>query len=86
MGHLGLDFRFLLEFSFQDITWQDEHSAPFSWETRVSRIKFRFACSFEKNCIVVYFSFSLWTRKAAALLLVGPERQREGGAGDEGAG
>ena len=39
---LGLDFRFILEFLFQDITWQDEHSAPFSWETRVSWIKFRF--------------------------------------------
>ena len=71
-----MDFRFLLEFSFQDITWQDEHSAPFSWETRVSWVKFRFACSFKKNCIV-YFSFSLWTQKAAAPLLVGPERRQE---------
>uniref|UniRef100_H0XQW9 Chromosome 1 open reading frame 198 n=3 Tax=Otolemur garnettii TaxID=30611 RepID=H0XQW9_OTOGA len=24
----------ILEFVFQDLTWQDEHSAPFSWETR----------------------------------------------------
>lgn len=46
---LGLGFTLILEFLFQDITWQDEHSAPFSWETRVSWIKFRFVCPFKKE-------------------------------------
>lgn len=46
---LGLCFTFILEFLFQDITWQDEHSAPFSWETRVSWIKFGFVCPFKRE-------------------------------------
>lgn len=53
---LGLYFRLILEFLFQDITWQDEHSAPFSWETRVSWIKFRFVCPCKKLLCYVFFS------------------------------
>lgn len=79
MGCLGLYFRFLLEFSFQDITWQDEHSAPFSWETRVSWIKFRFACPFKKNCIVTYFSSDGLRRQQPR---TGGNREEGEGAGD----
>lgn len=34
---------------FQDITWQDEHSAPFSWETKVNKQIF----------LVLYFNIGL---------------------------
>lgn len=65
---LSLDFNFILEFLFQDITWQDEHSAPFSWETRVSWIKFNFVCPLKKNGILMSFPFSTWAPTAAAPL------------------
>lgn len=35
---------------FQDITWQDEHSAPFSWETKVNMQHFYFWCWFVIWC------------------------------------
>lgn len=54
-GCSGSDFRLFLEFLFQDITWQDEHSAPFSWETRVSWVKFRFVCLFRRIALLYAF-------------------------------
>ncbi len=43
-------------FCFKDLTWQDEHSAPFSWETKVSRppllkIHINFASKEQTNVI-----------------------------------
>ncbi|XP_071403330.1 uncharacterized protein C1orf198 homolog [Centroberyx affinis] len=29
----------IVHFGDEDITWQDEHSAPFSWETKVNRVQ-----------------------------------------------
>lgn len=54
-GCSGSNFRLFLEFLFQDITWQDEHSAPFSWETRVSWVKFRFVCLFRRIALLYAF-------------------------------
>ncbi|XP_069786934.1 uncharacterized protein C1orf198 homolog [Narcine bancroftii] len=34
----------IVHFGEGDITWQDEHSAPFSWETK-SQMEFSFACN-----------------------------------------
>lgn len=34
----------IVHFGEEDITWQDEHSAPFSWETK-SQMEFSFACT-----------------------------------------
>lgn len=51
---------------FQDITWQDEHSAPFSWETKVTL----WNCYICKNCQLVSFQNTEYSNK---LLLWGPE-------------
>lgn len=43
---------------FQDITWQDEHSAPFSWETKVNKqICLGFGCFFFLNIGLSFYTF-----------------------------
>ncbi|XP_043936683.1 uncharacterized protein C1orf198 homolog [Protopterus annectens] len=41
----------VVHFGEEDITWQDEHSAPFSWETK-SQIEFSIATTFDQGGLI----------------------------------